>query len=88
MATFPSETFPSETFPRPLFPSDTLDAFTFDFMVLYFQRPASKTLVIDKDVTGYTPVHYAARGGYLQVYIRIIPRTCVEYELINKQRGE
>ena len=48
--------------------------------VLHFQSPASKTLVIDKDVTGYIPVHYASRGGYLQVYI---PRTCVEYELIN-----
>jgi len=30
------------------------------------KSPASKTLVIDKDITGYTPVHYAARGGYLQ----------------------
>ena len=33
----------------------------------HFQSPASKALVIDKDVTGYTPVHYAAREGYLQV---------------------
>ena len=33
----------------------------------HFQSSASKALVIDKDVTGYTPVHYAARAGYLQV---------------------
>ena len=31
------------------------------------QSPASKALIIDKDGTGYTPVHYAARAGYLQV---------------------
>jgi len=27
----------------------------------------SKALIIDKDSSGYTPVHYAARAGYLQV---------------------
>ena len=56
-------------------------------MVLYFQRPASKTLVIDKDVTGYTPVHYAARGGYLQVYLTIILRVRAGYRMIDNQRG-
>ena len=38
---------------------------------LFFQSPSSKTLVIDKDATGYTPVHYAARAGYLQVQRKI-----------------
>lgn len=39
---------------------------------IHLQSPASKTLVIDKDGSGYTPVHYAARAGYLQVYTNII----------------
>lgn len=27
--------------------------------------------MVDKDITGYTPVHYAARAGYLQVDVLI-----------------
>ncbi|XP_031575301.1 transient receptor potential cation channel subfamily A member 1-like [Actinia tenebrosa] len=30
------------------------------------KSPLSKTLIVDKDVTGYSPVHYAARAGHLK----------------------
>ncbi|CAH3036391.1 unnamed protein product, partial [Porites lobata] len=35
-------------------------------MEALLKSPAAKALVVDKDITGYTPVHYAARDGYLQ----------------------
>ncbi|CAH3024857.1 unnamed protein product, partial [Porites evermanni] len=35
-------------------------------MEALLKSPAAKALVVDKDITGYTPVHYAARAGYLQ----------------------
>jgi len=41
-------------------------------MEVLIKSPASKALIIDKDGTGYTPVHYAARAGYLQHIILFI----------------
>lgn len=35
-------------------------------MEALMKSPASKSLVVDKDAAGYTPVHYAARAGYLK----------------------
>ena len=35
--------------------------------LFHLQSPESKALIIDKDGTGFTPVHYAARAGNLQV---------------------
>ena len=37
------------------------------FFLFHQQSPESKALIIDQDGTGFTPVHYAARAGYLQV---------------------
>ena len=31
------------------------------------QSPATKSLITDKDVTGYTPVHYSTRAGHSEV---------------------
>ncbi|XP_027052782.1 transient receptor potential cation channel subfamily A member 1-like [Pocillopora damicornis] len=43
-------------------------------MDVLMKSPSSKSLVVDKDATGYTPVHYAARAGCLEHIILFISK--------------
>ena len=38
-------------------------------MILFNQSPAAAALITEKDVDGFTPVHYAARRGDVKVML-------------------